>query len=342
MEEKQYDGQTLKEALKSAEVLLESRIEEINSLNVFPVPDGDTGINMYLTLQSATDAVKDLSSTSAAEISSKAAMGALMGARGNSGVILSQILRGLAKGMEMKEKFSAFDFAQALHNASDTAYKSIAEPVEGTILTVIREASEMAMQQARRGADLKQTLTAAASQAKRTVIRTPEMLSILKEAGVVDAGGKGLFYVFLGMKNYISRKMTQTERYKPIWSQGSLAPVESVYGFDLQFLIEGSNLPLEEMRNRISSRGESVLVVGDENLIRVHIHTKDPQAVKDYCATKGSLKDIIQENMDHQVKDFKNRQRSSIAKTTESPDNGIRIKAIRPRSTRLNNLTASP
>ena len=141
MDERVYDGQILKEALKSAEVLLETRIEEINSLNVYPVPDGDTGINMYLTLQSATEAVKDLSTTSAAEVSSKAAMGALLGARGNSVVILSQILRGLAKGLEMKKNFSVFDFAQALHNASETAYKSLEAPVEWTILTVIREAS---------------------------------------------------------------------------------------------------------------------------------------------------------------------------------------------------------
>ncbi len=342
VEEMQYDGQTLKEALKSAEILLETRIEEINSLNVFPVPDGDTGINMYLTLQSATDAVKDLSSNSAAEISSKAAMGALMGARGNSGVILSQILRGMAKGMEMKDKFSAFDFAQALHHASDTAYKSIAEPVEGTILTVIREASEMAMQRARDGADLKQTLTAVASQSKRTVSKTPEMLPTLKEAGVVDAGGKGLFYVFVGMKNYISSKMSHVEGRQPIRQEAVLALAENVYGFDLQFLVEGNNLPVEEMRNTVCSMGESVLVVGDESLIRVHVHTKNPQEVMDFCASKGTLKDIVKENMDNQVKNFKNRQRAMLVNSPKLNDSSSRIKTGHPRITRLNNLTTSP
>jgi dihydroxyacetone kinase-like predicted kinase len=264
-----------------------------------------------------------------------------MGARGNSGVILSQILRGLAKGMEMKERFSAFDFAQALRHASDTAYKSISEPVEGTILTVIREASEMAMQKARLGADLKQTLTVVASQAKRTVVRTPEMLSILKEAGVVDAGGKGLFYIFQGMKNYISRKMAQVEGYTRSRGKTMLIPSSGVYGFDVQFLIEGINLPLNEIRSRVGSMGESVLVVGEKNLIRVHIHTKDPQRVVDYCATKGILKDIVQENLDNQVKAFNKRKYTSGTTTTKSPDSGSRPKSIQPRNARLNNLAAS-
>ena len=211
MEEILYDGETLKQAFKAAELLLEKRIDEVNSLNVFPVPDGDTGINMYLTLQSANEAIKELSTTSAAEISSKAAMGALLGARGNSGVIFSQILSGLAKGLENKEEFSAYDFAQALQRASDAAYKSIAEPVEGTILTVIREAAGMALEKAQQGASLKKTMAAATSQAKETVIKTQEMLPSLKEAGVVDAGGKGLFYVFQGMKNFIVQKMNPVD-----------------------------------------------------------------------------------------------------------------------------------
>jgi DAK2 domain fusion protein YloV len=340
VEEKQYDGQILKEALKSAESLLESRIDEINSLNVFPVPDGDTGINMYLTLQSATEAVKDLSTTSAAEISSKAAMGALMGARGNSGVILSQILRGLAKGMEMKEKFSAFDFAQALHHASDTAYKAITEPVEGTILTVMRETSEAAVQKTKRGADLQQTLTVAASQAKKTVIKTPEMLRVLKEAGVVDAGGKGLFYVFLGMKNCISQKMTQIGGHD-IHNRKAVAPNDTpVYGFDLQFLVEGRSLPIREMRNKINSMGESVLVVGDESLIRIHIHTKDPQVVMDYCSTKGTLKDIVKENLDEQVKAIRQKRRTGGSRASGTTYPSSRARLVRTHSVRLKNQTA--
>jgi len=307
-----YDGQTLKQAFKSAEALLEKRIDEINALNVFPVPDGDTGINMYLTLQSANEALKDNLSPSAAEIASKAAMGALMGARGNSGVIFSQIMRGLAKGLECKEQFSAYDFAQALHFASETAYKSIAEPVEGTILTVIRESAVTAMQKAQQGADLPQTMTAVTIQAKDTVIRTPEMLPTLKEAGVVDAGGKGLFYFFQGMKNFMVHKMNPVEGYQAVRHKAKLAADDSVYGYDLQFLIEGQNMPVEEIRRQVNAMGESVLVVGDESLIRVHIHTKISQAVMDYCAAYGCLKDIINDNMDYQVENFKTRSSREV------------------------------
>lgn len=305
MAEKKHDGQTLKQALKSAEILLEKRIEELNTLNVFPVPDGDTGINMYLTLQAATAAVENLSTTSAAEISAKTARGALIGARGNSGVILSQILRGIAMGMEKKERFSTIDFAQAFRHASDTAYKAIAKPVEGTILTVIREASEVAMQQVERGANLKQTMAAIVSQARKTVRRTPELLPQLKEAGVVDAGGKGLLYIFLGMRNVTSRQMTQLEEHKAVKHKAKLSTMQGSYGFDLQFLVEGDNLLLEEIQEKISSMGESVLVVGDEHLARVHVHTNQPQAILDYSRTKGQLKDVELEHMDEQVRRFK-------------------------------------
>jgi DAK2 domain fusion protein YloV len=339
VEQPLYDGQTLKLALKSAEAILEKRIDEVNALNVFPVPDGDTGINMYLTLQSANEAVKELSTTSAAEIASKAAMGALLGARGNSGVIFSQIMRGLAKGLEMKDKFSAFDFAQALRNASDNAYKSIAEPVEGTILTVIREASEMAMRQAKRGADLKQTMMAVTSQAKDTVTRTPQMLPALKEAGVVDAGGKGLFYFFLGMKDFIAKKMSQMEVHPASYSKPEMAAAKLSYGFDLQFLIEGHNLPLAEIREKVSSMGESVLVVGDEKLIRVHVHTQQSQAIMDYCSSKGCLKDIINDDMDIQVKTFRNR-RNGDKKPARS--NGQRHRASRNARAQFSNSAISP
>jgi DAK2 domain fusion protein YloV len=307
--ETEYDGQTLVQALKSAEAILEKKIEEINDLNVFPVPDGDTGINMYLTVQSATAAVAGLTTSSAADISAKAARGALLGARGNSGVILSQILRGIAKGLEMKERFSAFDFAHALHLASETAYKAVTQPVEGTILTVIREASEAAIKRAERGANLKQTITAIVAQARDSVTRTPDLLPKLKEAGVVDAGGKGLMYFFLGMKDYISRGMTRVEETSS--RKAMVTAEQGGYGFDLQFLLEGENLAIDEIREKICTTGESVLVVGDAHLVRVHVHTPEPQAVLDYCATLGTLKDIIRENMDGQVEEFKAGKRSS-------------------------------
>ncbi len=228
----------------------------------------------------------------------------MLGARGNSGVILSQILRGMAKTLEMKEHFTSFDFAQALRNASDTAYRSIAKPAEGTILTVIREAAEAAHKQAERGASLKQTLTAVASQARHTVEKTPELLPQLKEAGVVDAGGKGLYYFFLGMKQFFSRKVTRFEEHRSTAHKAVTNAAPHRYGFDLQFLIEGEQLPVDEIRGKILPMGDSVLVVGDEQLIRVHIHTKETQSVLDFCATKGKLKDITQEDLDEQAAKF--------------------------------------
>lgn len=314
MEEKKlYNGQILKEAFKSAEISLEKRIEELNCLNVFPVPDGDTGINMYLTMQSANSAVENLSSVSAAEISTKVARGALLGARGNSGVILSQILRGLAKWLEMRDQFTVKDFAQALQHGSETAYKAVASPVEGTILTVIREASEAALKKAGDGASLKQALTAISTQARRTVSFTPELLPALKEAGVVDAGGKGLFYIFQGMKEYVTQKTAQSVEPAIGRLKEQLITGTNHYGYDLQFLVEGEALPVEKMRATVETMGESVLVVGDDHLVRVHVHTHDPQAVMDYCSSQGSLKDIISDNMDEQVENFNQRKSANIA-----------------------------
>jgi uncharacterized protein len=310
----QYNGQAIKKAYKAAEITLEKKIDEINALNVFPVPDGDTGINMYLTMQSANEAIKNNTSLSVAEISAQAAMGALLGARGNSGVILSQILRGLAKGMERKETFTAGDFAKALMNASETAYKSLTDPVEGTILTVIREAAECAMIQADKGDNLTQIMKAATTQAKEAVNRTPDLLPTLKEAGVVDAGGKGLFYFFQGMKNFMVENLNPVKGYQAARSKTVKASTRTVFGYDLQFLIDGQNMPIDGIRETILTLGESVLVVGDESLIRVHVHTKVSQQIMDYCRQYGSIRDIINDNMDDQVKDYhKNKKKSQSA-----------------------------
>lgn len=307
MAEELFDGTTLKAALLEAEKSLEAHVEELNLLNVFPVPDGDTGINMFLTLQAANKATAEVKTSSAAAVSAAAARGALLGACGNSGVILSQILRGIAKGMEMKERFSSINFAEALHTAAEMARRAVANPVEGTIITVSHEASEMALRMAKRGASLKQTMTAVVTQSRKTVKKTPELLPQLKEAGVVDAGGKGLFYVFQGMNNYISKRMASSKSF--ITSAMSTEPgfAPQSYGFDLQFLIRGNDMPLTEARGKIEKMGESVMVVGDEKLIRVHIHTHKPDAVLKYARTVGKVTDVLKESLDEQVKQFKKK-----------------------------------
>ena len=170
------------------------------------------------------------------------------------------------------------------------------------------------MQQAQQGGTMKQTIRAATMQAREAVIRTPEMLPTLKDAGVVDAGGKGLFYVFLGMRNFIVQKMNPVEGYKAVRRKANLDTSDTVYGYDLQFLVEGEKMPVDEIRDEVTSMGESVLVVGDENLFRVHIHTKQSQKVMDYCASFGCLKDIINDNMDNQVEAFNKRQNADAGK----------------------------
>ena len=300
--ETEMDGQDLKRALEAAKAQLEQHIDEVNALNVFPVPDGDTGINMFLTMQSAVEAVKKSQDSSAAAISASAARGALLGARGNSGVILSQILKGIAKGIGERASFSSLDLANALQLGREQAYKVLANPVEGTILTVIREASEAASEKAESGASFAHTMMSVVSRSRVAVKRTPEMLPVLKEAGVVDAGAKGLYYVFKGMKDSICRKspahrFARTSSSRPPAARGK----ERVYGFDVQFMIQGKDLPLEEIRAVVAASGECPIVVGDENLIRVHVHTLNPDDVLGYARSKGTLRDVIVEDMDLQV-----------------------------------------
>lgn len=315
MAEELFDGTTLKAALLEAEKALEAHVEELNSLNVFPVPDGDTGINMFLTLQSANKATAEVKADSAAVVSAAAARGALLGACGNSGVILSQILRGIAKGMEMKERFSSIHFAEALHTAADMARRAVANPVEGTIITVSREASEMALRMAKRGASMKQTMSAVVTQSRKTVKKTPDLLPQLKEAGVVDAGGKGLFYVFQGMNNYISNRVAKSRAFITGAISAGAQSASQSYGFDLQFLIRGNKMPLETMRRKIETMGESVMVVGDDTLIRVHIHTHKPDAVLKYARTMGEITDIIKDSLDKQVKEFR-KKHGQLARAT--------------------------
>jgi len=310
VKERELSGQDLKKAFEGAKSYLEQHIDEVNELNVFPVPDGDTGINMYLTMESAVKAMEKSEDVSVAAVSAAAARGALLGARGNSGVILSQIMRGIAKAMDGKYTFSFRDFASALHIASEQAYRVVANPVEGTILTVIREASEAASRTAKRGDSFTRAIGSVVSQAKRTVKRTPELLPVLKEAGVVDAGGKGLYYVFKGMESAICKKGVEAEAEKALTQTFHAKEKERVYGFDVQFMIQGKSLPLEEIRNKVAASGECPLAVGDENLIRVHVHTPYPDDILNYGRSKGRLLDVVVEDMDLQVQEKLKKENS--------------------------------
>ncbi len=298
----EYDGQFFKASLQASQALLEQHREEINELNVFPVPDGDTGTNMLLTVRGAVKGVINSLENSAGKVAAVAARSALLAARGNSGVLFSQILMGIARGLEGKVHFSPADFAQALTLGAEKAYNTLVNPVEGTILTVINEAAKAARQAAQQGANLARMMDEVVLYAQAAIERTPELLPVLKEAGVVDAGGQGLYYILEAMRSCA-------------WEIGGLSPVsartqsvspllgtEQSYGYEIQLLIRGQDLPLEETRQRIAEMGESVLVVGDENLIRVHVHTPRPDRVLAYALDLGRVEDISVENLDQQVR----------------------------------------
>jgi len=299
------DGQELKRILESSTIWLEAHIDFINSLNVYPVPDGDTGTNMYLTMQSA---LRELSTVSAGPVSSVAralAHGALMGARGNSGVILSQVWRGVAKYLDGKDRLTAHDFAQALREGVATAYKGVMRPVEGTILTVARESAEAAVTCAAERDDFAHVLEGAVKTAKESLDRTPDLLPVLKEAGVVDAGGQGYYTLLQGMLRHLKGEAVAGASPGKAGTKVEHGQGQSEsYGYDIQFLISGNDLPISDIRDTIASMGDSALVVGDSETIKVHVHSADPGKVIGYATTKGALRDVVVEDMQEQYQQF--------------------------------------
>jgi DAK2 domain fusion protein YloV len=300
-----YDGQFFKASLQAGQTLLEQHREELNDLNVFPVPDGDTGTNMLLTIRGAAEGVINSIEDSAGKVSALAARSALLAARGNSGVLFSQILMGIARGLDGKIRFSPADFAQALSLGAEKAYNTLVNPVEGTILTVMREAANAAHQAAQQGANLARMMDEVVLGAQAAIERTPELLPVLKEAGVVDAGGQGLYYVLEAMRSCAREEEVAVGPGLVATQQPAtrLAQAEQeAYGYEIQLIIRGEDLSLEEAQQAIGEMGESVLVVGSENLIRVHVHTPRPDRVLAYALDIGQVGDVEVENLDEQVR----------------------------------------
>jgi dihydroxyacetone kinase-like predicted kinase len=313
----QCNGRQLQKIAYAALTWLEQNHQHVNSLNVFPVPDGDTGTNMLLTMKSAYGRVQNSEEEHVGKVAEQLAHGALMGARGNSGVILSQIWRGLAKGLKGKETFDAADLAHALQAAADTAYSGVMKPVEGTILTVIREGASEAADAAKKSRDLRFLLERVLERCKQALERTPDQLAILKQAGVVDSGGQGLVYILEGMLNYVYGKMNElmftavpssnhVATNRPMSAQELAMPdggsIENPY--DVQFILMGENLNVTEVRNRIDAMGDSTVVVGDETTIKVHIHVKDPGVPLSYGISLGHITDVVVENMQMQMEEI--------------------------------------
>ncbi len=327
-------GGDLRQAFAAATASLERYRDAINALNVFPVPDGDTGTNMLLTIRSALEKCPGDGEASAAEVSSGLAEGAFWGARGNSGVILSQLFRGLADALQEAETCSGRDLARGLSLAADAAYGSVAQPVEGTMLTVLRSTS-LSVQELLEGEDTAEPRIIwgqAFRSAVDAVYRTPSQMRILQEAGVVDAGGMGVAVIIGGalchltgseqavLDDAVAAACTEPVSTGGRSTAGSVdadfldATLDEQWGYCIQFLIEGQGLELENIRQHFGTEwSDSAVVVGDARLARVHLHSEDPGPALSYGTSLGDLHEIKIENMARQNREFVRKGREDQA-----------------------------
>jgi len=320
-------GNDLVRCVKAGCIRLEHNREQVDMLNVFPVPDGDTGTNMYLTLLSAVKEGEKHSQEPLGKVAKAISMGSLMGARGNSGVILSQIFRGIAKVLEGKESANAMDLALALKAGSDTAYKAVMKPVEGTILTVAREVAKACEKEAQAGNDILSTLLAGLQEGHRTLEKTPNMLPILKEAGVVDSGGRGLLYFLEGAIDGLAQeKDIQLDVYKEKIAMQPAAREEIVLDFQYctELLIKGENLDPNDIRDHLQPLGDSMLVVGEDEIVKVHIHSNHPGKVLETALQFGQLSDVKINNMLEEV----HENRLSIEASTNKYSKNVGLVAV--------------
>jgi uncharacterized protein len=323
------DGPLFKQALIGSLSWLAANHEEANRLNVFPVPDGDTGTNMLLTLQSAVEDIKDSNAAEVSKIAKLASHGSLMGARGNSGVILSQIFRGFARAVEGKSSLTPRELAAAFEEAANAAYRAVNKPTEGTILTVAREAGRAATSAAA-GADatVPGVIAAAAAGARDAVLKTPSQLQILRDAGVVDAGGFGLQIILEGMLKTVEESAfavsTQPTAKAPP-SQVTLDLPEGGWGYCTEFLIEGNSLDVGVIRDQIEALGNSVLVVGEPELVKVHVHTDDPTRV---ITLAGGYGKVLRLNVGDMSTQHKRILESEAAANKPPRQNGVGLVAV--------------
>lgn len=302
-------GSDLRRMLTAGARLLENNKEIINAMNTFPVPDGDTGTNMSLTMRSALAEVEKVGGESVAAVASAVASGSLLGARGNSGVILSQIFRGFAKNLEGKESISPRELALAMQGGVYSAYKAVMKPVEGTILTIARESAKMAVSSANRGAGFVQMMRDVVQHAEAVLKKTPDMLPVLKEAGVVDAGGKGLLEIYRGFLYCLSGEdipevVVEVEEDAPQRAMDAFQTEDIEFGYCTELIVRGKNLDPEKIRAEISGYGDSTLAVGDANTVKIHIHTNNPGIILQKCIVFGTLHNIKVDNMREQHADL--------------------------------------
>ncbi len=325
------DGQMLRTLVQAGCDWLDQHHALVNQLNVFPVPDGDTGTNMLMTMRNAIKEASAYSGNHAGQVAAKIAHGAMMGSRGNSGTILSQIWQGFAHALRDHETFDAELLARALREAADTAYRGVIKPVEGTILTVAREAAEAAEAATSEHRTLTAMMDHVVKHAKDTLERTPEMLPILQKAGVVDSGGSGLVFIFEGMARSLRGEQIDSVAAAPVEVEDlatALAPEDEMgYGYDVQFIITGRDLNVPVIRSAIDAMGWSTLVVGTDEAVKVHVHVHDPGIPLSYGISLGTLSDIVVENMQEQYQEYL-RERTSNPSAAPAADEEEPISAF--------------
>src|SRR5215218_2591539 len=293
----------------AAHAALKAQAARINALNVYPVPDGDTGTNMLLTLESILREVSDKTYDTPLAATRAVARAALMGARGNSGVILSQMIQGGCEALAETDSLTAEAFAAALEGARERAYASVGEPVEGTMLTVIKDAARAAHDTLKDNVDIATAIQASVREAHASVRRTPELLGVLREAGVVDAGGLGVAVILDGLRAALSGEQPapDLEEDETAPDEGRLRSTvehsaEEAWGYCTEFLVDGFVGDEGEFGARIGEFGKSVLVIPDDDLVKVHLHTHDPGEALSYAAGFGRLSGVRVEDMEAQTR----------------------------------------
>ncbi|PKR87018.1 DAK2 domain-containing protein [Heyndrickxia camelliae] len=319
------DGKRFAEMVISGANNLSAHAEMVDALNVFPVPDGDTGTNMNLSMTTGAKEVQKNVQDHIGHVASALSKGLLMGARGNSGVILSQLFRGFGKFIESKESISSLEFAAALEAGVESAYKAVMKPVEGTILTVAKDAAKQAVQTAKKHNDFILMMEETVKAAKASLNRTPDLLPVLKEVGVVDSGGQGLVCVYEGFLAELKgepvnsvpatpsmTELVSTEHHKSVQGFMNTEDIKFGYCTEIMVKLEPEKLPFseEKFRNDLSRLGDSLLVISDDELVKVHVHSETPGEVLSYGQKYGSLIKIKIENM--------REQHSSIVEQTHN------------------------
>jgi DAK2 domain fusion protein YloV len=314
--------------VKAATRAIEVNRDQINALNVFPVPDGDTGTNMFLTLRSINEEMDSAPRENLSLTTARMARAALLGARGNSGLILAQFFKGMAQALRDGYEVSGAGFANAMRFTTENAYAAVPNPREGTMLTVFRECADAAERAVRETPGFEPVLAASASQALDTTRRTPEMLDILQEAGVVDSGGFGFTIMLFGALEALRGEGDGGVIVEPpaVGDRGSaasstvraefaLSAQEEIWGYCTVFAIEGEGLDLSKIRSKVTDLGRSAVVAGDETLVKIHVHMEDPGQALSFATSMGTISNIDIKNMDEQTKEWAAGQTDGDAET---------------------------